>query len=153
VDDHAVQRREAQRERAQRTPDELSRRQRNVLRQAQNREPGDPFEQGLRENYNELEAERAATLAEIRELNAADDTELDTPTMDDADLLHALPYLALNPADAPKDLIRRLIPLSGTLPLSVLCRAWYGWTLGNQGTTGGGGIGVDRVRLRRLRFG
>jgi len=112
VDDHAVQRREAQRARcSQRTLDEISRRQGNVLRQAQNREPGDLFERGLRENYNELEAERTATLAEIRELNAADDTAPDTPTMDDADLLHALPYLALNLADAPEDLIRRLFEI------------------------------------------
>jgi site-specific DNA recombinase len=111
VDDRAVREREVQRERLQRTLDELSRRQRNVLRQAQNCEPGDPFERGLRENYNELEAERKATLSGIGQLDAADDAKPDVPIIDDVELLDALPYLALNLGHAPQDLMRKLFEI------------------------------------------
>lgn len=73
--------------------------------------PNDPFARGLRERYNQLETERTATLAEMRDLNAADDAKPDLPTIDDVDLLNALPYLALNLAQAQQDFMRRLFEI------------------------------------------
>jgi site-specific DNA recombinase len=51
TDDRETRQREADRERLQRT---LARRQDNVMRQAQDCAPGDPFGQGLRQTYNDL---------------------------------------------------------------------------------------------------
>lgn len=59
TDDRETREREAERERLQRTLADLSRRQDNVMRQAQDCSPDDPFGQGLRETYNTLETERA----------------------------------------------------------------------------------------------
>jgi transposase len=78
-DDRAAQERTAERGRLQRKIDDLARRQDNLLRQAQDGDPADPFTQGLRRNYNELEAERTATLSKIKDLDAADEAEPDRP--------------------------------------------------------------------------
>lgn len=50
----------------------ISRRQNNIMRQAQDLEPDDPFAEGLRQTYNDLDAGRRATLAALGELDAAD---------------------------------------------------------------------------------
>ncbi|MEV7342941.1 hypothetical protein [Streptomyces sp. NPDC093544] len=108
VDDRAARQRKAQRDQLQRTLDGLSSRQENILRQAENAGPGDPFTKGLRTICNRLESERAAALATLAELNAADAAEPVRPTEEDADLLDALPYLVLNLVHAPQQLLRRL---------------------------------------------
>ncbi len=108
VDDHETRRRETERDRLQRALADLARRQDNVMRQAQDGGPDDPFAQGLRQTYNDLEGERRATLAAIAELDAADQAAPARSTADDAELLDALPHLALNLADAPEPLIRGL---------------------------------------------
>jgi len=108
VDDRETRQREAERERLQRTLADLARRQDNVMRQAQDSEPGDPFAQGLRQTYNDLETERRATHAALAELDAADQTSPARPTVDDAGLLDALPHLAVNLTQAPEQLLRAL---------------------------------------------
>jgi hypothetical protein len=42
------------------------------MRQAQDGDPDDPFTKGLRQTYNDLEAERQAALAAVAELDAAE---------------------------------------------------------------------------------
>jgi site-specific DNA recombinase len=108
VDDRAARARGAERERHQRTLADLARRQENVLRQAQDSEPGDPFAEGLRQTYNDLEAQRHATLAVVAELDATDAAEPARPRADTAELLDALPFLRLSLTDAPEELQRRL---------------------------------------------
>lgn len=112
ADDRATREREAERERLQRSLTDLDRRQANVLRQAQDCEPGDPFAQGLRRTYNELEEQRKTALAKIADLDEADAAEPARPTADAAELLDALPYLVLNLTDAPEPLQRRLYEIT-----------------------------------------
>ncbi|MFD9910133.1 recombinase family protein, partial [Streptomyces sp. NPDC059063] len=112
ADVRASQERETERERHQRTLADLARRQSNVLRQAQDTDPDDPFARGLRQTYNDLEARRKDALDAIEELDAADDAEPPRPTAQAADLLDALPYLALNLARAPERLQRRLYEIT-----------------------------------------
>ncbi len=92
----------------------------NVLCQAQECGPGDPFAAGLRQTYNDLDAQRKDILAELAELDAADTAEPGRVTMDAPELLDALPYLALNLALAPQELLRRLF---ATTQLSVRLHA------------------------------
>ena len=68
VDDRETRQREAERERLQRALADLARRQDNVMRQTQGSDPGDPFAQGLRQTYNDLEAQRRAALAALAAL-------------------------------------------------------------------------------------
>ncbi|WHT17405.1 hypothetical protein N8J89_30355 [Crossiella sp. CA-258035] len=116
LDDRAACQRQAERVRLQRVVAELARRQTSVLRQAQDGDPDDPFAQGLRTTYNELEAQRRATLTSIADLDAADEGEVDMPSAHDLALLDALPYLKLNLAEAPEDQLRHLFE---TLQLAV----------------------------------
>lgn len=111
VDDRAAREREAGRHRLRQTLDDLARRQRNVLRQAQDCEPGDPFAQGLRQTYTELESERRRAAGELAQLEEAAAAELARPSPGDAELLDALPYLAINLAQAPEQLLRPLFEL------------------------------------------
>jgi site-specific DNA recombinase len=108
LDDRAAAGRQTERERLQRTLADLTRRQNNLRRQAQDLEPGDPWAQGLREDYNALEKDKAAALAEVATLDAADATQPDRPHPDDVALLDVLPYLRLNLAHAPQPLLRTL---------------------------------------------
>jgi len=112
VDDRESRQREAERERLQRALADLSRRQSNVMRQAQDGEPDDPFAQGLRQTYNELEAQRRTTLAAITELDAGDRAAPTRPTAADAGLLDALPHLKLKFSEAPVLLLRRLFEIT-----------------------------------------
>src|SRR5690606_41254468 len=70
-------------------------------------DPDDPFTKALRGTYNDLEAEKTAALTTIAQLDTADDPELGRPSPADIALLDALPYPALNLADAPHPLLRR----------------------------------------------
>jgi site-specific DNA recombinase len=112
VDDRETRQREAERDRLQRTLADLARRQNNVMRQAQDCDPDDPFAQGLRQTYNDLETERRTTLAAIAELDAADQAAPARPTAQDAELLDALPYLMLKLAEAPDQLLRGLFEIT-----------------------------------------
>ncbi|TGA95460.1 recombinase family protein [Streptomyces sp. MZ04] len=112
ADVRAAQERETERERHQRTRDDIARRQSNVLRQAQDADPSDPFTRGLRQAYNDLESQRRAVLAAVAALDAADAAEVGPPTEQTADLLDALPYLALNLARAPEHLQRQLYEIT-----------------------------------------
>ncbi len=108
VDDRESRQREAERDRLQRALADLVRRQDNVMRQAQDCDPDDPFGQGLRQTYNQLDTQRRATLTAITELDAAAQTQPVHPSAADVDLLDALPHLALNLSDAPEPLLRSL---------------------------------------------
>ncbi len=112
VDDRATRQRQAERERLQRALADIARRQNSILRQAQDGDPDDPFTKGLRGSYNELEAQKNATLAAVTELDVADGAEPGRPSADDAALLDALPHLALNLTHAPEPLLRRLFEVT-----------------------------------------
>lgn len=75
VDDRAARQRQAERQRLQRVLADIARRQHSILRQAQDGDPDDPFTQGLRGSYKELEARKTVTLAAVAELDAADKAE------------------------------------------------------------------------------
>ncbi|ADP78992.1 Resolvase domain protein [Pseudofrankia inefficax] len=111
-DDRAANERAAERGRLQKKIDDLTRRQANLLRQAQDGDPDDPFTQGLRATYNDLDAERKVTLAKIQELDEADDAEPERPGPDNLQLLDALPELALKLHQAPEALQRRLYEIT-----------------------------------------
>ncbi|GAA3582093.1 hypothetical protein GCM10022222_78620 [Amycolatopsis ultiminotia] len=108
LDDRAAQQRHADRERLHRVLSELTRRQTSVLRQAQDGEPDDPFTQGLRTTYNELEAQKKTTQAAIADVDAADEADPGKPSEDDLALLGTLPFLTMNLADAPEKHLRSL---------------------------------------------
>jgi len=112
ADDRETRQREAERERLQRTLADLSRRQDNLMRQAQDCAPDDAFGQGLRETYNTLETERREALAAIAELDAAEQAGPLRPSVEDVDLLDALPYLTLNLTHAPEQLLRGLFEIT-----------------------------------------
>lgn len=63
----------------------------DVLRRAQDCDPGDPFAVGLRRTYAELEAERNSGLERIARLGAADEAAGEVPSAEDVALLDALP--------------------------------------------------------------
>ena len=100
------------RERLQRQMAGLARRQDNVLRQAENADPKDPFTQALRKRYNDLQTEHQLIADQIAELTTQDKTEPRHLNGADLDLLDALPHLALNLGKAPEDLQRRLYELT-----------------------------------------
>jgi site-specific DNA recombinase len=112
VDDRATQARHTERERLQRVLADTARRQNTVLRQAQDGDPDDPFTKALRGTYNELEAQKSATLAAVAALDTVEHTAPAKPSTDDAALLDALPYLALNLTDAPDTPLRALFDLT-----------------------------------------
>ncbi len=114
--DHAE--RQAQRERTeqqarlQRQVADLARRQDNLLRQAEGANPDDPFTQGLRQRYNELQTERRLVLDQLSGLDTRDADQTRRPNETDLDVLDALPHLALNLHEAPEALQRRLYELT-----------------------------------------
>jgi site-specific DNA recombinase len=112
IDDQAARQRQAERERLQRAVADVARRQNSILRQAQEGDPGDPFTKALRSTFNDLDAEKTAALGAIAQLDATDDAEPGHPGAADMALLDALPYLALNLADAPEPLLRRLFEVT-----------------------------------------
>jgi len=70
ADDQATRERDQDRERPHRTLDEITHRQANLLSQAQDCEPGDPYTTGLGESYTTLETQRRHTLTELQHLDA-----------------------------------------------------------------------------------
>ena len=75
VDDTAQRERGEERQRLQRKLADTVRKQENVLSQAENADPNDPFTQGLRQRYNNLNSEREAMLASLATLDQQDDAE------------------------------------------------------------------------------
>ena len=108
VDNRETRQREAERDRLQRTLADLARRQDNVMRQAQDADPNDPFTRGLRDTYNQLETERRATHTALADLDKTDQAAPARPTTDDVRLLDALPHLRMNLTKAPEQLLRTL---------------------------------------------
>jgi hypothetical protein len=104
--------REVQRGRLQRKLADATRKQDNVLRQAEDAEPNDPFTQGLRNRYNDLDVERQTILAAIAELDLKDEREPARPSMDALDLFDVLPHLAVKLDQAPEELLSRLFDLT-----------------------------------------
>ncbi|GHI41098.1 recombinase family protein [Streptomyces violascens] len=91
---------------------DIGRRQEITLQRAQECGPNDPFGQGLREAYNDLEEQRQITVGILKDL--AVETTNRTAAVEDgiAGILKALPYVALNLASAPQQLLRRLFELT-----------------------------------------
>ncbi|GGR67432.1 hypothetical protein GCM10010252_01460 [Streptomyces aureoverticillatus] len=112
ADVRAVQERDTERERHQRTLGNLARRQSNLLRQAQDADPDDPFTRGLHQTYNDLETRRKATLAVLADLDAADAPEPERPTEQNSVLLGTLPHPRLNLTRVPEPLQRRLYEIT-----------------------------------------
>lgn len=110
VDDHAVRAREAERTRRQKLLATITRQQDSIMRQAREGDPDDPFTQGLRQSYNDLEREKKASLSAIAELDEAD--EKTAPVAADLSRLDALPYLAVHLARAPRDLLYELFEVT-----------------------------------------
>ncbi|WP_309235712.1 recombinase family protein [Amycolatopsis sp. SID8362] len=112
VDDQAARDREAEVQRLGKALGDLAKRQDSILQQAADGDPDDPFTKALRGRYNDLEKQRtelASALAELRQSGAAGP---DGPTAADVGLIDALPYLALNLATAPEDLLRTLFEVT-----------------------------------------
>ena len=112
VDGRAARERDAERQRLQRVVADAAKRQESVLRQAQDGEPDDPFTKALRGTYNDLEAQKATALDTIAQLDAAESAEPRRANASDVELLDALPYLAVNLAEAPEPLLRRLFEIT-----------------------------------------
>ncbi|UGQ14289.1 recombinase family protein [Yinghuangia sp. ASG 101] len=112
LDDRAARERAQRRDRLQSTLRDLERRQRNVLNQAQDCEPGDPFATGLRQTYNELETEKHQTETELAALANADKSDPAAFNCGTAALLDALPHLAINLTRAPERLQRQLFEIT-----------------------------------------
>jgi site-specific DNA recombinase len=113
LDDHTARQRETDRDRLTRALADLERRQANILRQAQDADPSDPFTAGLRQTYNQLDTQRRDTLNKISDLDKA--TAADParrPAAADTALLDALPYLTVNLGSAPQAVQRRLYELT-----------------------------------------
>ncbi|WP_210589748.1 recombinase family protein [Streptomyces sp. GESEQ-35] len=102
---HRSSAQQAERDQLHHLLNDYTRRQHNLLQQAQNCPADDPYATALRHVYNDLEAERTSTLATLHNLTTTAPTEA-VGTM--PELLDALPYLARHLADAPEELLRRL---------------------------------------------
>ena len=113
LDDHATGQRAADRDRLTRALADLERRQANILRQAQDADPNDPFTAGLRQSYNRLDTQRRETLTTINELDNTPADQPSRPQPDDISLLDALPYLTVNLRHAPQAALRRLYEITG----------------------------------------
>jgi site-specific DNA recombinase len=112
AEQRARQERAERRERLQRRTADLARRQDNVLRQAEDGDPNDPFTQGLRQRYNDIQTERQLVLDEITALDTQDAAEPRQADEADLDVLDALPHLALNLNRAPDEMQQRLFELT-----------------------------------------
>ncbi|WP_243793791.1 recombinase family protein [Saccharopolyspora gloriosae] len=112
VDDHAERERKDERERLESRLADVVRRQKSILQQAQDGDPDDPFAKGLRNSYNELEANRNSILNAMSELDATEASEPAKPSLDDLALLDALPYLRVNLARAPEEHLRQLFEIT-----------------------------------------
>lgn len=91
---------------------ELERKQDNVVNQAEDADAADPFTQRLRDRYNHLESQRHTLLATIEDLDTIDANAPQRATTAHADLLDALPRLAVDLQNAHAGLVGRLFDLT-----------------------------------------
>ncbi|WP_236793334.1 recombinase family protein [Amycolatopsis sp. GM8] len=112
VDDREHRDRAERRVRLEKRAAELARKQSNVLSQAEDADPNDPFTQGLSERYNSLGVEHRLVLDQITELDHHDQRSPAVATREDLDLVNLLPHLAVNLHRAPVELQARLYELS-----------------------------------------
>ena len=112
IDDRQARARDTARDRHQRALAELERRQQNLLRQAQDAGPDDPFGAALRANYNQLDTQRHEILTALADLDQRKDDQPRPAVTGDTGLLDALPYLAVNLTTAPEPLQRRLFEIT-----------------------------------------
>jgi hypothetical protein len=110
IDDTAVQEREAERTRQQKLLATIARQQDSIMKQAREGDPDDPFTTGLRQSCNDLESRKNASLAAIARLDKADQSA--GPKTADLGRLEALPYLAINLAKAPRELLHELFEVT-----------------------------------------
>lgn len=112
-DTHTAKRRDTERRRQalQKKIADAARKQDNLLRQAENADPDDPFTQGLRQRYNEVFNERKTLLDELSRITD-DDNASGPSNVAPANRLDALPYLRANLRHAPADLLHRLLDLT-----------------------------------------
>lgn len=89
---------------------ELARKQDNLLRQAEDADPADPFIQGLKSRFNELDAEGDTVRERLAELDQQDRYD-HAPEPGQVELLEALPKLQVNLHHAPPQLLGRLFDL------------------------------------------
>ena len=106
ADDTADREREAERERRTKLLGTITRQQESILRQAREGDPDDPFTRGLRQSYNDLEKQKKETEAAVAKLDATEAPS--RPTTADLGRVDALPYLAVNLARAPRELLHEL---------------------------------------------
>lgn len=112
VDDSARRESEEERQRLQKNLADTVRKQDNVLRQAEDSDPRDPFTNGLRRRYNDLETERRTLLATLNALEKARQQQPQHPGIDSVELIEALPHLKVNLHRAPAELLDRLFTLT-----------------------------------------
>ncbi len=100
--------RDAQRAQLQKALDGLAKKQESVLEQAMNGDPDDAFTKALRGRYNDLETQRADLASRLAAVDEPAGAEPNKPSAEALSILDALPYLAVNLAKAPEDLLRTL---------------------------------------------
>lgn len=91
---------------------DIVRKQENVLKGVEDAEPNDPFTQGLRGRYNELDRERQTVIAELEALELQEAAAPVRPAPEQVDIMDALPFLAVNLHRAPDDLLDRLFDMT-----------------------------------------
>ncbi|RJQ77834.1 recombinase family protein [Pseudonocardiaceae bacterium YIM PH 21723] len=112
VDRTAEHARGQERDKVQRRLTELGRSQENLLNQAMAGESEDAFAKAARKRYNDLQEECDTKVALLAELDRQEAAEPDGPHPDAAQLLDALPHLALNLDRAPAEVLDRLFTLT-----------------------------------------
>jgi site-specific DNA recombinase len=112
VDDQGARDREAEASRLGKALNDLTKKQNSILLQAADGEPDDPFTKALRGRYNDLEKQRAGIASALADLGRSAEAESGLPIVADVDLIDALPYLALNLAQAPEGLLRTLFEVT-----------------------------------------
>ena len=110
VDDTVDREREAERTRQQKLLATIARQQDSIMKQAREGDPDDPFTSALRQSYNDLEKQKNTSLTTIAELDKAE-RSVGQKTAD-LGRLEALPYLAVNLAKAPRELLGELFEVT-----------------------------------------
>ncbi|MEV0700083.1 recombinase family protein [Saccharopolyspora sp. NPDC050389] len=91
---------------------EVTRKQQNLLSQAEDAAPSDPFTQGLRERYNALTIEQEQLEKDLEELDQEEASSPRPLNRSDLKLVEVLPHLSVNLHRAPAELLGRLFELT-----------------------------------------
>ncbi|WP_081855511.1 recombinase family protein [Saccharopolyspora rectivirgula] len=110
--DQAELERVARRDRLNKQLAELTRKQDNLLAQAEDADPGDPFIKGLRERYNALVTQQEGIQHDLDDLERQQKETPRVPRLSDLELVDVLPHLSLNVHRAPTELVTRLFELT-----------------------------------------